>query len=89
MDACQIWEINDIVENLQYLDRNSWEQTRLLAYVGAQTHSTKKIEIGDIMEFKWDDENKSHNTEISNNDVQRLKEKAKNVQKMLKNVKFN
>ena len=41
------------------------------------------------MQFKWDDENKSHNTEISTEDVNRLKEKAKNVEKMLKNVKFN
>lgn len=88
MDACQIWEINDIVENLQYLDRNSWEQTRLLAYIGAQTHSTKKLDINDIIEFKWD-EKTTKNIEMSNSDVQRLKEKAKNVEKMLKNVKFN
>ena len=88
MDDCHIWEINDIVDNIPYIDRNSWEQTRLLAYIGAQTHSTKKLDITDIIQFKWD-EKQQKNIEISTEDVKRLKEKAKNVEKMLKNVKFN
>lgn len=88
MDDCHIWEINDIVDNIPYIDRNSWEQTRLLAYIGAQTHSTKKLDITDIIQFKWD-EKQQKNIEISTEDVNRLKEKAKNMEKMLKNVKLN
>lgn len=87
MDACQIWEINDIVENLPYLDRMSWEQTRLLAYIGAQTHSTKKLDITDIIQFKWD-EKQQKNIEISNSDIQRLKNKSEMLQKMMKEKKL-
>ena len=88
MDDCHIWEINDIVDNIPYIDRNSWEQTRLLAYISTQTHSTKKLDITDIIQFKWD-EKQQKNIEISTEDVNRLKEKAKNMEKMLKNVKLN
>ena len=87
MDACQIWEINDIIDNLPYLDRNSWEQTRLLTYVEAQCHSTKKLDITDIIQFKWDRPNEK-NTEISNDDIQRLKNKSEMLQKMMKEKKL-
>lgn len=87
MDDCHIWEINDIVDNIPYIDRNSWEQARLLAYIGAQVHSTKKLDIADIIQFKWDGPNEK-NTEISNNDIQRLKNKSEMLQKMMKEKKL-
>lgn len=43
----------------------------------AQTNSTKKLKVGDIMKFSWDEQMYTGITEISNDDVERLKEKAK------------
>lgn len=78
MDYCSEWEINDIVENIPYLDRNLWETSRLSTYMTAQVNSRKKLQLQDICKFKWEDKevlegNKEHITEISNSDIERLK----------------
>lgn len=54
----------------------SWEQTRLLAYITAQINSTKKLKPTDIISFSWDEES-TGDTAISNEDIERLKNKAK------------
>ena len=80
MDSLTEWEINDIVENLHYLDRNLWEACRLNTYVVAQSNSTKKLTMQDIAKFKWEETSQEKsNIEISNEDIQRLKEKAKHI----------
>lgn len=75
MDHCQYWEINDIIEYLPYLDRNLWETSRLNAYVVAQVNNRKQLKMQDICTFKW--EETTGNIEISNEDIERLKAKAK------------
>ena len=76
MDKCNVWELNDLVEYLPYTDRNLWETQRLLGFIDAQAHSTKKLSFQDICKFKWeneDDNEEVHNIEISNEDIERLK----------------
>jgi len=82
MDSCTEWEINDIVENIPYLDRNLWETSRLATYMTAQVNSRKKLQLQDICKFKWEgqeisNEPKEHITEISDSDIERLKKLAK------------
>lgn len=74
----QLWEINDIIQLLPYLDRNLWETSRLNAYVTAQVNSRKTLKQNDICKFKW--EESEENIEISNEDIERLKQKAKLIQ---------
>ncbi len=79
MDNCTVWEINDILFNLPYIDRNLWETARLNAYVVAQVNSKKHITQQDICKFKWEDKDafvkKDENVyEISTEDINRLKE---------------
>ena len=62
----QMYELEPLISNLHKKDRNSWEQARMIAYVIAQCNSTKKLKPTDIMQFTWDNE-----------DIKRLKEKAK------------
>lgn len=57
-------------------NRNSWEQARIIAYITAQCNSSKKLKPTDIMQFTWDEETYG-DTSISNDDIKRLKEKAK------------
>lgn len=57
--------------------KENWEQARLISYITAQTQSTKKLKITDIIKFPWEGE-QVHNTQVSNEDRQRLIEKAKN-----------
>jgi len=81
MDKCTIWEINDIIENIPYLDRTKWETARLNAYVVAQVNSKKHLTQQDILKFKWEDEKSKvqveHNYDISTDDIERLKNLSK------------
>ena len=74
MDQLQDWEVYDIYSMLQYADSTSWEQTRWLMYVIAQVNSRKQLKVTDILKFSWDDVQK--NTRITDDEIQRLKEKA-------------
>lgn len=78
----QDWEIQDYIDNIKYLDVNSWEQTRLIMYVTAQVNSKKKLELKDVIKFPWD--NSQNNTEIKSEDIIKLKEKAKLISEQLK-----
>lgn len=80
MDTCTVWEINDIIENLPYLDRNLWESSRLNTYVLAQVNSKKHLTQQEILKFKWEEEHiedfvqDEKDIEISTEDINRLKE---------------
>ena len=76
LDKMQMYELEPLISNLHRKDRNSWEQARMIAYVIAQCNSTKKLKPTDIMQFTWDSDTTGE-TSISNEDIKRLKEKAK------------
>lgn len=71
----QMYEIEPLISNIYKRNKENWEQTRLLAYITAQVNSTKKLKPTDIISFYWD--NETGDTAISNEDVERLKNKAK------------
>lgn len=54
----QGYEIEPIIEGLQYTDRNAWEQTRLKVYSTASMFSKKKLKLHDIMSFPWEKQSK-------------------------------
>ena len=71
-----MYELEPLISNIHKKNKESWEQTRLLAYITAQVYSKKKLLPTDIISFSWDKDSTGVTT-ISNEDVQRLKEKAK------------
>lgn len=80
MDTMTEWEINDIIDNLPYLDRNMWEACRLSAWITIQANSRDEVAMQDVLKFKWDDASVStKEIEISNEDIERLREKAKQI----------
>lgn len=85
MDEMKEYEVRTILDNLQYVDRPAWEQTRLNVYARAQMNTKKKLKVSDIMTFPWESNNnhEEHIIEISNEDIERLKEKAKKISKNL------
>lgn len=84
MDELQDWEVYDIYNMLQYADSASWEQTRWHMYVIAQVNSRKQLKVTDILKFSWDDVQK--NTRITDDEIQRLKEKADVIGKKILNT---
>ena len=79
MDECTMWEVIDLIEGIKWMDRNTWEQTRLQSYLTVQVNSKNKLTPSDLIHFPWDEgiDNTDHDTEISNEDIQRLKELGK------------
>lgn len=78
MNKCSEWELNDIVSNLPYMDRNLWEIGRLQAYMVAQVNSKKKLQFSDICTFKWEEnESEESDYQISSDEINRLKQIAK------------
>lgn len=89
MDEMQDYEVNDILDALPYLDRNSWEQSRLQSLVTAQVNSKKQLKATDIIKLPWDEDNVTETspTEISTEDIERLKKKSELIYKHIKNAK--
>lgn len=87
LDELQQWELNLIVNNIKYLDRNEKEIDRYKLYISVQANSKKKLKIEDIMKLPWDDEqdekwSKEYKEEI---DKQR-KEAEERMQQIIKNM---
>lgn len=81
LDKMELYEVKAVME-YEYLSyKDSWEQSRLIAYMIAQTNSTKRLKLTDILKFQWEKEDAD--TAISNEDVARLREKAKQYENLI------
>lgn len=73
----QWYEVEACLKGLENKNKAGWEQARFISYMTAQVNSTKKLKPTDILSFKWDkEEGTDKETIITNEDVQRLKDKA-------------
>ena len=69
------YEIEALLDNLWMKNKESWEQTRVQAYITAQTQSTKKIDMNDMMSFPW--EKKVEKVEDTPEDIAMMRKKMK------------
>ena len=81
------YEVQSIIENLEYYERPEWERARFTAYCNLQKSSTKKINP-QIIVFPWEKESDNTeeintNSELSKADIQRLKEQSKIISQTL------
>ncbi len=56
LDSMQNYELDALMQNYDKTYKTSWEQTRFMAYITAQTQSIKRLKPTDIMQFPWDKE---------------------------------
>lgn len=83
------YEVQSIIENLEYYERPEWERARFTAYCNLQKSSTKKIKPTDLITFPWEKEN--DNTEeintnsepLTQDEIKRLKEQARIISQTL------
>ena len=75
-------EVESFLDGLNRRNRESWEQTRLLGYIIAQSNSIKTLKQTDILRFPWDEEEKK-DTSVANEDMKRLRAKAKALESQL------
>lgn len=83
MDKMEEWEVYNFYDSLKYANRPEWEQTRLLMYILAQVNSKKKLDINDIMSFPWDEDYSESSKEITDEEKNTLRMKAKAMEKIL------
>ena len=81
----QEYEVNTVIENLPYLDRNMWEQHRFLIYTNIQMNSKKKLNPSDILKFKWDEDYKDDSTSITTQEIERLRNKSQHIIRSINN----
>lgn len=74
----QSYELNDIINNIPYIDKNEWERFRYTIYSNIQMNCKKKLKPTDIIKYNWDIVEKENNN-ISNEDIKRLQEKANKI----------
>lgn len=88
LDKMEFFEIRAIMKHKYYAHKDTWEQSRLIAYLIAQVNSKNKLKLSDIIEFPWDKENDNANA-ISNEQITKLREDAKEVASMLQKNLFS
>lgn len=89
MDTLQEYEVEPIIQNLEYNEEGDWTRTRFLAYCNLQKSSTKRISPQDLITFPWEKE-ESNTDQINGNsepltqqDIERLKAQAKLISQNL------
>ena len=75
-------EVESFIDGLNRRNREAWEQTRLLGFIIAQSNSTRTLKQTDILRFPWDEEEKK-DTSGTDEEMQRLRAKAKEVESQL------
>ena len=75
-------EVESFIDGLNRRNREAWEQTRLLGFIIAQSNSTKTLKQTDILRFPWYEEEKK-DTSVTDEEMQRLRAKAKEVESQL------
>ena len=80
MDEMQEYEINNIVENLKYADKNKRESARLIAWEIDKANFKNIKKAQDFLPLPWDEttsnttaKKKPKNTNITQEEIDRLK----------------
>lgn len=76
----EMWECEEIIGNYQYIEQQSWEQARSIAYIIAQSNSTKSLKPSDIMNFAWDKKEVIH--KATKEEKKKLADMSKQYEKM-------
>ena len=72
LDELQTWEAVEILNNLEFTDKNERELLRAQLYVAVQSNSRKKIEAKEIWALPWDEIHR--NEDYDEEKAKRLKE---------------
>ena len=81
LDRMNFYELEALLDNLWMKNKESWEQTRVQAYITAQTQSTKKIDMNDMMSFPW--EKKVEKVEDTPEEIDMMRKEMKSMEDKL------
>ena len=80
------YELSIICDSLHLRHKESWEQSRMIAYVMAQVNSKKKLKPTDIIKFGWETEKHKEQPkeELTKEQVENIKKVALEREQKLK-----
>lgn len=55
VNVLDMTDINEIMDNIPYLDRNSWEQTRFDTFIMAKANFKGIKKTQDLLKFPWEE----------------------------------
>ena len=84
LDKMTFGEVEAFLIGFNRRNREAWEQTRVIGYIIAQSNSTKQLEHTDILRFPWDEEIDKKEARVSDEEMKRLREKAKQIERTFK-----
>lgn len=83
LDKMQFYEIQCLMDNLWRKDKEGWEQTRVMGYITAQSQSTKKLDMKELMPFEWDKEKVQEDVPPTEDERKAIFEEMKAMEKKL------
>lgn len=87
MDEMEMYEINTIIKDLKYVDRNQREIDRMKLLVEMQANSKSRINIEDYMPLPWDKE-KNTGTKVDEQQAEEFKNRMKQLEKQIQNTQL-
>lgn len=89
LDKASIEEIEDYLEGVAHRPRNSWEQTRILAYIVARIGGCNADTAEEFLPLPWDEEDtEAEDMGVDRMELERLRENAKRIEKSLKDGRY-
>ena len=96
MNDLKDWELELLLDNISWSTKNEWEQTRMIMYASLMPHMKKGSikDATDILPLPTDqkfstEKYNTHDYNISNEQIDRLKRKSERLEKIFKEKKKN
>lgn len=83
MDSMRLYEVNDYIKSLRYVDRTARELERYSNYIYLQSNTKKELHPEDIMKLPWDEDEFKEKPHYSEEERKMLEERAAKLKKMI------
>lgn len=80
LDRMEMFEIRALLEHRHLRHKESWEQSRLTAFINARCSGAKIEKMEDLFALPWDKEKEKGNEDSDYSQLERLKAKAKAIE---------
>lgn len=76
LDEISFYEIQALLKNQYYKEKEAWEQTRLLGFIIAKANGAKIKKAEDLMKFEWEIKEKAAPVFISEEKMEQYRNRA-------------
>lgn len=88
LDQATITEIGDYMEGAAERLQDSWEQTRFLSFIAARVGGCDADTAEEFLPLPWDDCGEAVSSDVDPVELQKLREKAKQIERELKDGRY-